>query len=276
MDRSVDSVAPVSATRGRFVEDELADMVAVLASGDLVAAEGADTDIHRVQVEGTDVLVARLGSGRVVAFGALCPHQLTDLSQATLFDGKVRCPRHNYLYDPGSGENVLPTRDCRPENLWKLAPGYLPSYRAADVDGSVFVARAPQPPPPSYDPDSERPPAPGAATSPTASGLRTNAAPKAPAGPVEHPAATLRVAAGSTFEVALATIPKPGFVWRIVVPSELLRVVEERFETSDPPRHRVKMAARASGTGTVRCIYVRPWETTPAEIRTYEVTVEPA
>ena len=251
-------------------------MVRVLPSADLPAGEAGDTEIRRVQAGARHVLLARLNSGRVVAFAPLCPHQQTDLSNATVWDGSVRCPRHNYLYDPTTGENILPTRDCRPESLWKLAPGYLPVHRTEEREGWVWVAEEPSPPPASFDPARERPPGPGEsapraepAAVPTGGTAQQG---KEGGGAV---AKALRVQAGSTFELRLRTQPRPGYVWRVKVPSELLFVVEERFEPGDPPRHRVKLAARSVGTGTVECHYVRPWEATAAETKLYRVTIEP-
>jgi predicted secreted protein len=54
----------------------------------------------------------------------------------------------------------------------------------------------------------------------------------------------------------------------------LLAVVEERFEPGDPPRHLVRIAARGEGETTLRCLYARPWDKDPAEVRTYVVRVE--
>ncbi|MGH9181463.1 MAG: Rieske 2Fe-2S domain-containing protein [Acidimicrobiales bacterium] len=263
------------------MDASLDGMVRVLAAADLPAGEASNTEIRHADIGGADVLLARLGNGQVVAFGAMCPHQLTDLMDATIWDGNVRCPRHNYIYDPHTGENVLPSRDCRPENLWKLAPGYLPTYRVVEADGWIWVAPEARQAPESFDPELERPPARGsvsagarsAGSSPPAQPVGGPAV--QPAGPVEHPGKTLRVQAGSTFELRLPTTPRPGFVWRVEVPAALLAVVEERYEPSDPPRHRVKLAVRSVGQGTVRCSYGRPWETTAAEVRTYEVMAEP-
>ena len=57
------------------------------------------------------VLVARLENGRAVAFARHCPHQDTDLGDATVVDGSIRCPRHEYLYDAVTGENVACNQD---------------------------------------------------------------------------------------------------------------------------------------------------------------------
>src|SRR5207253_4505198 len=117
-------------------------------------------------------------------------------------DGNVRCARHNYLYDPRTGENIQPTRDHRPENLWKLKPSYLPTYPVLEQDGWIHVG-PPNPPPPTYDPTLE---------------IRPEAeAQAADEGPVlDAPATeTLRVRAGTTFELRLPMSPLPGYVWEV-------------------------------------------------------------
>ena len=81
---------------------------------------------------------------------------------------------------------------------------------------------------------------------------------------------------GATFELQLPTSPRPGFTWRVDAPAELLTVLEERFDPSDPPRHLVRVTARAIGEATMRCIYARPWDTEPVEVRTYVVRIGPA
>jgi nitrite reductase/ring-hydroxylating ferredoxin subunit/predicted secreted protein len=223
-----------------------------------------------VTVAGTDVILGRLSSGPVVAFSARCPHQDTHLEGATFFDGRIRCPLHVYLYDPQTGENIIPARDANPANLWKLKPGYLPVYPVEERDGWIWVGAEPKPPPPAYDPARELPPTEGRQAQAAAS----DAAAAAAAGPVDHGSRTLRVAPGATFELRLPTTPRPGFIWRVDTGGPLLNVVEERFVPGDPPRHLVRIAARGEGEATLRCIYARPWDTEPAEVRTYVVRVE--
>lgn len=247
-------------------------LVRVLPSAQLEAETPGEPRLKMVTVAGTDVILGRLSTGPVVAFSARCPHQDTHLEGATFFDGRVRCPLHVYLYDPRTGENIVPARDANPANLWKLKPGYLRVYDVEERDGWIWVGTAPKPPPPAYDPAKERPPTPGAA--PPTVGAPLPAA--GPGGPVEHDTETIEVRAGATFDLRLPTTPRPGFIWRVETGGPLLAVVEERFEAGDPPRHLVRLAARGEGECTLRCLYARPWDTTPAEVRMYVVTVEPA
>ncbi len=245
-------------------------LLKVLPSAELVEEVSGEPRIRRVRVDGNDVLLGRLSGGRVIAFSAICPHQQTDLQGATFFDGRVRCPLHLYLYDPTTGENVVPARDADPANLWKLRPGYLPVYPVEERDGWIWIGADPKPPPSTYDPERERPPAPGSRPAAAA------AIPPPPAADTQtaHPTKTLRVAPGTTFALRLPTTPRPGFTWRVEADGPLLNVVEERFEPGEPARHLVRLAARGVGEATVRCLYARPWDTKPAEIRTYEVRIE--
>lgn len=247
-------------------------MVRVLPSAELETETPGEPRLKMVTVGGTDIILGRLSTGPVVAFSSRCPHQDTHLEGATFFDGRIRCPLHVYLYDPRTGENIVPARDANPANLWKLKPGYLPVYPVEERDGWIWIGTEPKPPPTAYDPAKEQPPAEGRRAATTAAAKTASA--DAVAGPLEHGAKTLRVSPGSTFELRLPTAPRPGFIWRVDTGGPLLTVVEERFEPGDPPRHLVRLAARGEGETTLRCLYARPWDTEPAEVRTYVVRVE--
>src|SRR5918911_4575081 len=132
-------------------------MFRALRSEELPAGEGVHTRIRRVPAGQGHILLARLNDGQVVAFAPRCPHQVTALDDATISNGRMRCPRHGYIYDTQTGENVHPTRDNRPEDLWKLRPGYLPCYEVAERDGWIWVSDQAKPPPEGYDPELEKP-----------------------------------------------------------------------------------------------------------------------
>jgi len=248
------------------------ELVRVMRSADCPVGTPQDPELRLVSVGTTEMIVVRLADGEVVAFTRRCPHQGTDLSDASFFDGRLRCPYHLYLYDPHTGENLVPARDAKPENLWKLKPGYLPTYRVEERDGWIWVAPGPRPPPPTYDPERERRPT-------GTPGEVGDTAPAEPVpgegdGPIEHPTKTVRVGPGATFELRLPVAPRPGHVWRVEVVDGPLEVMEERFDPTDPPRQRVTLAARREGVTTLRCVFGRPWDAVPAEIRTYVVRVE--
>ena len=150
-------------------------MFKALKSDELPAGEGAGTQIRRVRTDDGHVMVARLTDGRLVAFAPSCPHQVTPLDDATLHDGVMRCPRHGYQYDACTGVNVFPTRDAKPENLWKLKPKYLPVYDVEERDGWIWVSTDAKPPPDSWDPGLEERPA-GAADEPVAASPITRGA----------------------------------------------------------------------------------------------------
>ena len=212
-------------------------------------------EIRRVTIGAVDMLVCRLACGDVVAFGGTCPHQRTDLGGATLVDGCVQCPLHSYMYDARTGENIVPSRDLDPRELWKAAPGYLPVYPVEEHEGWVWVGPEPRPPPAAYDPESERPPAVGPAPAPVARSVEV-----------------VRVGEGATFEVRVATSPRPGFVWRVEIASLLLAAVGQRSEADN---YVVRLTARAAGRCLVTCLYTRPWDREPADVRTFVVLVEP-
>ncbi|MDQ3977975.1 MAG: Rieske 2Fe-2S domain-containing protein [Actinomycetota bacterium] len=242
------------------------------------AVESADVEggaIVRAVVGDTEVLVARLSDGDPVAFATRCPHQDTPLSEGTIWDDQVRCRQHQYLYDPRTGENVFPARTARPQNLWKLAPRYLPTYPVEEREGWVWVSERPNPPPDAYDPASEERPA---WTGPVASQDEEppEQAPKPPPS-----IKTVRVAVGRGFELRLPTNPLPGFEWQTEVQFGRVEVVEAGL-ADDPkalleaPRWRVKLVARAEGTDEVRCSFRSPWDREPSEVRQYRVLIVPA
>lgn len=245
----------------------------VLRSEELVAGASGPSAMRKVTAGRHEVLVARLSTGQLVAFASRCPHQATPLEEAKFWDDNVRCARHQYLYDPRTGENVLPAGDASPESLWKLKPGYLPVYRVEERDGQIWVADEPEAPPPSYDPARERRPS-GART---AADAEPPPASEAPTGPVEHPVQEVHATVGETVELVLPTTPTPGCFWKVELSGPApcpLAVTGQGVEPSGPPRQRVLLAARSEGEATVRCSYGRPWDAVPGEVRTFHFRVE--
>ena len=229
-------------------------------SNDLLAGEIFAANAGR-QV----VLVARLTNGEAVAFASTCPHQGTDLEAATVWDDKIRCPRHQYMYDARSGANIFPTDRFGPEKLWKTKPGYLPTYTVRERDGWIWVFEQVRPPPPSYDPALEVPPE-GAA--------EEEAVVEADDGPVET-VKVVKVKAGATFELRLPTNPLPGHIWHVEVVGDLLEVVEEGLLPENPPRWKVRVKAHEEGEDEIECRFRAPWDMDPSELRRYVVQIVP-
>lgn len=238
----------------------------VLRSEELAGGSSTRPEIRRARAGDTEVMLARLEEGGVVAFAPVCPHQDTSLEDATVWDGSLRCPRHLYLYDPHTGENILPSREADPATLWKLRPGYLPVHRVEERDGWIWVAEQAEPAPPAYDPERERRPSGPPAAEPTPAGA-------AEAGPVGPPNEDLTIVTGEQFEVVLATSPRPGFLWREELSGDL-SVVSQRFEAAPLAGLRVRVRAGAPGEATMRWSYARPWDSEPAEVRTFTVHVQ--
>lgn len=233
--------------------------VAVMRTEDLPIGTEDDPGIRNVRFAGSPILLARLNDGQVVAFAATCPHQATDLELAKLWDGNVRCARHNYLYDPHTGENLQPTRDHRPENLWKLKPGYLPTYPVVEQDGWIHVGPC-NPPPAAYDPALQVRPA--EADQPADEEAESDM-------PLSE---SMTVPPHSTFELRLPMSPLPGYTWEIEVEGPLV-LLDDGALAEDAPELRVHLSTGASGTGVVRCGYSAPWEAEPSEFRHYEVEI---
>lgn len=253
-------------------------MFPTLRSDDLPAGEGPDTRIRRVRAGDTYVLVARLGDGQVVAFDVTCPHQVTELDTATIVDGLVCCPRHRYLYDPRSGCNVVPACTAKPENLWKLRPGYLPCFPVEERDGWIWVDPRPLPAPEGYDPALEERPA----------GRRpVDGEPKGPGPevmipgpppldmPTERTLRVIDVAADSTFDLRLPIPPGERQAWRMEMVGRALTVVDEQYEPGDAPHQLVRLAAQGAGASTLCFTYAYPDRPLPAAVRTYIVRVVP-
>jgi nitrite reductase/ring-hydroxylating ferredoxin subunit len=99
--------------------------------------------IRQVDVGGQQVLVTRLASGDVVAFTRFCPHMGAPLDRASLVGDAVRCPGHEFVYDPRTGANVHPTDEASDAWLSVRQPGRLQTYPVAEQAGWIWVADHP-------------------------------------------------------------------------------------------------------------------------------------
>ncbi|MGQ9813828.1 MAG: Rieske (2Fe-2S) protein [Candidatus Roseilinea sp.] len=67
-----------------------------------------------VEIAGQSILLAVLEKAdsiagvEVVAFTAVCPHALGDLSYGSLYNGEVDCPDHGYRFNARTGACVFP------------------------------------------------------------------------------------------------------------------------------------------------------------------------
>ncbi len=258
-------------------------MFQTLRSEDLPRGEGPDTRIRRVRAADTYVLVARLADGSVVAFDPICPHQVTELDASTIVDGLVSCPRHRYLYDPVSGRNVVPTCTAKPENLWKLRPGYLPCFAVEERDGWIWVDPVPKPAPEGYDPAlEERPAGRRRPSSDDAAddddGPRPEVMIPGPPPldmPTERTLRVIDVAADSTFDLRLPIPLGERRAWHMEMVGRALTVVDEVYESGDAPHQLVRLAAQGAGASTLCFTYAYPDRPLPAAVRTYIVRVVP-
>lgn len=102
--------------------------------------------IREVELGRQRVLVTRLASGQVAAFASFCPHLGTPLHRATLCGDLLRCPQHQYVYDPRSGRNIEPAQRVSADECRRLRPGRLRTHPAFEEQGWVWVGEAPNPP----------------------------------------------------------------------------------------------------------------------------------
>ncbi|HUR18824.1 MAG TPA: Rieske 2Fe-2S domain-containing protein [Acidimicrobiales bacterium] len=242
----------------------------VMRSEKLLPAAPGEPHLRGAKVGRAEVLMVRLESGLVAAFAAHCPHQGTPLDGATLFDDSLRCPRHVFLYDLKTGENLVPARVNKPETLCKLKPGYLPIHRAEERDGWIWVSEAPEPPPAAYDPLLEKGPPPAEEPAAPATARPADVPPAGTGSGVVY------ATAGEELEIVLPTTVKPGHFWTIVVSEGAATVLSQVFAPDDPPRNVVRLLPRVPGDVTVSCAYGTPWGPAPAETQTVEVRIAPA
>lgn len=99
---------------------------------------------------------------------------------------------------------------------------------------------------------------------------------------------SVSVPAGAVLRVELLTVPTAGYVWQIVEQPDFLSLVAENTRPTDPAYQNLPgftggnhymsfdLEARAAGTGTIRLIEGRPWETDEPPEATYELTVTAA
>lgn len=107
-----------------------------------VTDELADGQMKRVTLDGTSILVARVGE-RYYATGATCPHMGGDLSRGMLQGPILTCPRHHSQFDVRDG-HVVRWTDWSGAKLALgkafRSPRPLTSYAVRVDDGAIQVA----------------------------------------------------------------------------------------------------------------------------------------
>jgi len=95
--------------------------------------------VARAEVAGRVLALVNM-DGVVHAVDAVCPHQGGPLEQGTLWQGKLQCPWHFFLFDLATGSNCYPANvypDDMPQLREQLAP--LRVFPVRIEDGRVLV-----------------------------------------------------------------------------------------------------------------------------------------
>jgi len=64
-----------------------------------------------LEVNGERILLINVDN-RVYAYADACPHQKSRLSEGTLTDKILRCPRHHWEFDVCTGHGINPQNAC--------------------------------------------------------------------------------------------------------------------------------------------------------------------
>lgn len=95
--------------------------------------------LREVNVGGHRVLVGRLRSGEVFAAAPDCPHEAARLADGQIRGEAVDCPKHHYLFDARTGENLYPLPiypRWKREEVGDLTLRIVP---CREVDGWIWV-----------------------------------------------------------------------------------------------------------------------------------------
>lgn len=77
------------------------------------ANELVPESMRQVKIGGHAILISSL-DGQFHAFSASCPHAAGNLSEGTLFRGRLDCPDHGYRFDVRTGRPIWPEDEvCR-------------------------------------------------------------------------------------------------------------------------------------------------------------------
>ena len=81
-----------------------------------------------VAVDGNPVVITRIEND-LIAFSALCPHSLGDLSHGSIHNGAITCPEHGWCFNILNGESIRP----------EAGAYHLKKYEVKEEDGLVKV-----------------------------------------------------------------------------------------------------------------------------------------
>ncbi len=240
-------------------------MVKALKSEDVPlpreAAEGFSMPaIRKVNVAGQDILVTRLGTGEAVAFAAHCPHQGTPLDRAVLVGDQLRCAQHNYVYDPVTGHNVRPSLNANSDALFRLKPGYLPTFAVQEKEGWIWVSHSPNPRPSGPPPRPAPPPS------------RHIPPPMQDKAPSKERLSPETVTLGKALELTLSSKPEPGHLWRMESDLGVVSLAGQIFD-GDANVYRLTLVGEKPGADTVRLIFGKPWGGQHSKILSLDIEV---
>jgi nitrite reductase/ring-hydroxylating ferredoxin subunit/alkylhydroperoxidase/carboxymuconolactone decarboxylase family protein YurZ len=88
------------------------------------AASFQDGEAMRVERDGSAVFVHHAGESWSV-YDSHCPHQRTEIPLAALDAGRLKCPKHGWTFDIGSGECVSGGNRPLKSLPWKVEKGVL-------------------------------------------------------------------------------------------------------------------------------------------------------
>lgn len=216
--------------------------------------------IRKVNVAGQDILVTRLATGEAVAFAAHCPHQGTPLDRAVLIGDQLRCAQHNYVYDPVTGHNVRPSLNANSDALFRLKPGYLPTFTVQEKEGWIWVSHRPNPRP------SGRPPRPAPPPSRHIPPPMQGKAPSKESLPPEN------LTLGTALDLEISTNPEPGHLWRLESDLGVVSLTGQIFD-GDANVYRLTLVGEKRGAETVRLIFGKPWGDHHSKTLSLDITV---
>lgn len=95
--------------------------------------------LSEVRVGGRHILVGRLRTGEAFAAQADCPHEAAPLADGEIRGEAVDCPRHHYLFDARTGENLYPVPIYPRWKREEVGDLTMTVYRSGEEGGWIWV-----------------------------------------------------------------------------------------------------------------------------------------